>query len=664
VRLVTVDAETHWTADYSLSKMSPLEYVRDDRFELISMGIKVDNQPAEVYFGEADIRRALKQIDWNDAFLIGHNMSGFDAYIFAYRLGIRPRVWGCTLAMARPIHASTTGLSLAALVEHYGIGRKDGAILLQTRGKRLADFTRDELALMRTYNRDDVEQCYALFHRLRPHYSPSELWQIDAVIRMRTEPRFVLNETLLEQTLADVRDQRRKALIDLAEKLGIGTELADEDEIAESVRAELASTPKFCALLERCGVAVPMKPSPKNPESMIPALAKTDQEFLALQDHENPIVAAAVRARLDVKSTLLETRIEKFLTAARLAGGRLPIPLRYCGADTTGRDSGEEYNPQNLPRIAPGKPKPSDALRLSLGAPAGHKIIVADQSGIELRVNHFLWQVPYSTELYRQDPVADLYRASAAIRRGCRPEDITKEQRQASKIENLGLGFGMGWQKFKHTALVQGGMRLTDEQAIEAVEGWRALHKEIVNGWKACDRALSSIVRGVSEYIDPGNLTYTCSEGIVLPSGRLIRYPDLRYLDEDGVISEFYDGQIPEGSYEKKVMPLVGWWYGRGKNRARIYGGKVDENIVQALARDSIFDCAVEFYRRTAGMKDIGGLRPSLRVHDELIYVVPEQHAQKLLELLQHIMRTPPKWWPDLVVWSEGGVADCYGEAK
>ena len=86
-------------------------------------------------------------------------------------------------------------------------------------------------------------------------------------------------------------------------------------------------------------------------------------------------------------------------------------------------------------------------------------------------------------------------------------------------------------------------------------------------------------------------------------------------------------------------------------------GPLIVHNCVQALARDSIFDCALEYYKRT-------GLRRALRVHDELVYVVEETHAQKLLDELQAVLRTPPRWWPELVVWSEGDAAESYGSAK
>lgn len=660
----TLDFESYWDRQYSLSKLSPLEYVMGDKFELISCAIKCDDHYTDVLFGEKEIRRTLAKIDWSRAGACAHNMSGFDAYIMSYYLGIRPKMWFCTMAMARPLHAKTTGLSLAKLVQHYrreleemGIkGVKDNTVLINTQGRYLADFTADERRDMETYNRDDTEQCRGLFKILRKHYTPSELWQIDAITRMRTEPQFVLDQALLETAASIERDRKLKSLLELGKALrgeGHGTEIDwdDKEGIAEFVRSELASSHKFASLLEKLGFEVPMKPSPTNPEKEVPALSKTDEEFIEMQNHPSDLVAAAARARLDVKSTLLETRIEKYLTAGKYAGGYLPIPIRYCGADTTGRDSGEEYNPQNQPRIDPDKPKPTDCLRKSQRAPKGKVVIVADQSGIELRINHFLWKVPSSMALYRASPdKADLYRAfAAADLYRVAPEMITKPQRQIGKLAQLGLGFGSGAKTFRRIAKVMGGVDIPLESddpdtidCVTVVDKWRTAYRPIVEGWASCARGLSDIRAGLENAIDPWGLTHTCAEGIALPSGRIIRYPNLRVEEA---------GTWPDGRVKKQ------WVYADGRHKAFLTGPKVDENIVQALARDSVFDCSVDFFRST-------GLRPALRVHDELVYVVDEGPAADLLAELQRIMRTPPRWWPELVVWSEGDMAATYGDAK
>ena len=952
MKLITLDLETFWAPDYSLSKMSPLEYVMDERFQIISLGIKVDNHPTDVFFG-MDVERTLAKVKdlWGDALVLAHNNSGFDSYVLTYRLGIKPKMWGCTLAMARPLHAKTCGLSLAALVKHYGLGVKDNAALINTRGKRLEDFTPAELEAMRTYNRDDVEQCHALFHKLKRHISPAEMWQIDAMIRMRTEPAFELDTGLLETTAREEVERKHEMLYSLGSMLGVPKATIEDDEgYAAAIKAELASAPRFSALLEGLGVDVPMKASPTNPEKLIPALSKSDEAFLALLESDNEMVAAAARARLDVKSTLLESRIKSWLAYGRAAGGMMPMPLNYCGADTTGRDSGaDSLNVQNQPRVNPDKPKPSDALRMSLRAPKGKMVIVADQSGIELRVNHFLWKVEESMALYEASPdEADLYRAFASDLYGMDPAEIDAQKRQVGKVAQLGLGFGSGAATFQRIARIMGGIDIPvhavgDElSADKIVRTWRTKYHAIVSGWKRCADALKSISLGGGTQVDDWGLVHTSKEGFVLPSGRLIRYPDLRqeengtwddgrikmswvyahgrhkawltgpkatenclagdtevltdsgwkpivevlptdlvhdgdeFVRHDGLIAQpprvcitvdgvrmtpdhevlCHDGWKPAAEVTRPVRPTLrhadgadadghkwaphavgvpvrlrktsheaggscdggtqagrnsklrvrdphpdvvspkearddqaprirgvslharplpttfapilvqlrrAWhrglravartvrellgghgafvpaWAGPGSNRQRwavqpgelsmdrpanqhheqaqlrargghtgfkpgdgnrqddavqqaqswVAGALVDHttglpqpvydlrncgprhrfvvrgasgplivhNCVQALARDSIFDCALEYYKRT-------GLRPALRVHDELVYVVEETHAQKLLDELQAVLRTPPRWWPELVVWSEGDAAESYGSAK
>ena len=644
MQVVTIDFETYWDSEHTLTKMSPMAYVMSPKTEIICAAIKVGAGEAQVFFGESEVRQAFAGIDWGTSMVVAHNMSGFDSMILAWRFGVRPKLWACTLAMARPMHSKTTGNSLAKLVAHYKIGVKNQTVLMQTKGKNLKDFTQTELADMRRYNQEDTDQCYALFNELKRHYSTAELWQIDATIRMLVEPAFSVNRPMLEEALVVEIDRKRKSILTLAQHLkrsGIGSDAVGTaktvEALEEAVRADLASSAKFATLLRSLDVAVPMKPSPTNPSKEVPALAKTDEAFLALQEHDNEIVAAAARGRLAVKSTLLETRIGAFLEASAAVDGKLPVPLNYCGADTTGRWSGWAYNCQNLPRINPKSPKVSDALRNCMQAPPGHKIIVSDLSGIELRVNHFLWKVKESIDLYKSDPEADLYRAFAAARYRVTPEEVTKDQRQLAKVAQLGLGFGAGWRTFQKVAKLMGGLDLSEEDAEAVTVAWRAQYAEIVRGWKLCHASLGHIYDGVEQPIDPWALCVTCADGIRLPTGRIIRYPDLR--------SEHNE----DGSKE--------WVYGQGRHKARIYAGKVDENCVQALARDVIAGNALDFFKLTK-------LRPALMVHDELVYVVPESDAQAALDELQAIMRTPPKWWSSLVTWSEGDVADTYGAAK
>lgn len=660
MKFVFVDVESHWSMEYSLSKMPPAAYVLDPRWEFQSLTIAIGRRgTARTAIGMAEIQALVATVDWSDACVVAHNNEGFDSYVLAWRLGIKPAMWGCSMAMARPLYKRTVGIGLGKLVEHLGIGIKNNAVLIATKGRYLRDFTPDEVMQMRIYNCDDVLQCREVFYHLLPYYDREELFQIDLLIRMRVEPAFVCNQQVLQEAATAERERKHQYLLMLADMIGVepgsdeawgavddvAAQQAVDEAIAEQVRGELASTTRFAKLLASLGIEVPMKKS-NTSDNLIPALAKTDAAFIALQEHEDPVVATAARVRLDVKSTQLETRIATFQQVAEATGGLLPIPLLYCGAITSGRDSGtDNMNGQNLPRIDPAEPKPSDALRNCLEAPKGHVVIVADQSGIELRVNHFLWQVARTMDLFAAKADADLYRANAARAHGILPEQVTKVLRQLEKIKQLGLGFGAGGPTFQRVAKTMGGLVLSLEDAEDHVIDWRNAHPEIAGwhgGWAKCNQAIRWIAAGIEAPVDPWGLVHTCREGFVLPSGRLIRYPHLR---------EEPDGQWPDG------QPKTSWFYGDRQYKARIHGPKADENIVQALGRDSLFDASLEFFQDT-------GWRPKLRVHDELAYVVPEREAQGLLAHLQSLLRKSPAWWPQLITWSEGAIAHSYGQAK
>ena len=334
MKIIVADAETFWSPTHSLSKMNPVAYVMHPETELISMAVKEGNTPTKVIFGEDAIQAWADSVDWSDVMLVGHNMSGFDSMIFAWRLGVNPKMWACTLAMAKPLHGITVGGSLGKLVEHYGLGVKDQTVLHNTKGRHLKDFTPEEVRQMAIYNAADTDQTCALFFKLLPQTSKDEMRLIDMTVRMLVEPQFDVNTELLEKTLLEERERKLESLLRVAEFIGAVQPGMTEAEIAEAAKKTLASQPKFAAFLESRGVEVPMKQSPSNPDKQTYALAKTDEGFIALQEHEDPLVAAAAIARLGVKSTILETRIQTFLEMAENCDGYMPIALIYYGAQT------------------------------------------------------------------------------------------------------------------------------------------------------------------------------------------------------------------------------------------------------------------------------------------------------------------------------------------
>ena len=631
---VVLDFETYWSKEFSLTKMTAIEYVTDPQFEVVSIAIKegLDGE-TDVVFGEDAIAERLASVDWSNAACIAHNNSEFDSLVLAWRFGIKPKLWGCTLAMARPLHAKAAGGSLKALAKHYGLPDKGDLEGTNTKGKRLADFSEDELEAMREYNKLDTDLCAMLWEKLlaEPTTTPRELRLIDATIRMLVEPQLECDLRMLERGIELEAKRKDKLLADLSDKL---------DTTPEELKKTLASTAKFKQLMSELGVEIPMKTSPTTGKQ-IPALAKTDQGLTDLLEHDDPLVSTAAAVRLDVRSTILQTRMDRFRSMGERCKGMMPIPLRYYGADTTGRWSGTmRANLQNITRVNPKQRKLSDVLRCSLRAPKGKRVVVADLSGIELRVNHFLWKVPSSMKLYQRDREADLYKAFAADMYSKLPSDITKAERQLAKVAQLGLGFGAGASAFRGVARIMGGIELTESESQEVVNQWRQTYNEIARGWRTCHTALEWISNGHREAIDPWGLCVTDSHGITTPVGQ-IRYPDLRQQVDDET-----------GQSE--------WIYGHGRKQARIYAGKIDENLVQHLARNVIADNILAFAKTPLGRK----YPLAHTVHDEVVYVVDEDDAEEVLATLIELMSQPPSWWPELVTFAEGDIAQTYGSAK
>lgn len=660
---ITVDIETYWTREYSLSKISFVEYIKDPAFEIISCAIKLGNKPTYTVFGHDNVGAELRKFDWSQHAMWAHNGNEFDFPALVWTYDIHPKMFLDTVCLARPKHQSSTGCSLSALTKHYvdkldGIVLKDDSVLTKTQGRRLIDFTADELRQMAIYNTNDTTNAYLLGKHFLSDCTPDtddikavvkaanqlklELWLMDATARMICYPQFRCDTDLLERTLEQVQRDKEATLEALCEHFGVLT--------TEEVRQQLASQPKFADALRAVGVKPPLKIS-KTTGKETYALAKTDEDMQKLLEHPDERVQALASARLEVKSTLLETRLQKIATCAKLMGGWLPVPLAYHSA-TTGRWGGRVWNPQNLPRIPRDKEggivhKPANALRLALRAPKGKKVVVSDLSGIELRVNHYLWGVESTQRLYEKDPKADLYKAFAAKMYNKPESEVTKDERQLAKVAQLGLGFGAGPRTFQRVAKLMGGIDLSENEAEKVVYAWRDMYSQIYFGWQACNRAIQAMMQKSRYSIGSLELVQTDdSGGLMLPSSRVLHYPDLRV--------EF---PLSQDENRKRQGALTEIRYGRGKYTSRLSGPMLCENIVQAIARDVISWHAVEIYRAT-------GQRPALTVHDELVYVVGENTAEDHLATVNSIMRVAPPWLPGIVLWSEGDVADSYGEAK
>lgn len=619
--IVTIDFETYYSKDFSLSKMTTEEYIRSPDFEVIGVGIKVNDGATQWYTDEFNVKGALDYAKLADKAILCHNTL-FDGAILAWHYGITPKLWLDTLSMARPIHDVTTGCSLKALADHYGIGVK-GTEVVDALGKRYKDFSQYELSRYGQYCKNDVELTYKLFNILKKHYKTTELRVIDLLIRMYTEPTVELDVDLLRTHLDKVRDRKSK----LVSMLSGGRV---EEDASKSI---LMSNEKFAALLSALGVEPPTKISARTGKQAY-AFSKTDDAFTALVDHPDPRVQAAVTARLGVKSTLEETRTENLIEVAKR--GRLPIVLNYWGAHTGRLSGGDGLNLQNLPS------RGDTTIRRALRAPEGYEIIACDSSQIEARIVAWLAEQDDLVQAFREK--RDIYSEFATDVYGRTITKENKKERFVGKTCILGLGYGMGADKLQRTlAQGAGGISVTVDanEAERIVRLYRQKYWKIVQLWRKFDNAIAGMLRGEEGHI--GVVRYD-HEGMWFPNGMVLRYHELRqasggngfeYINKRAELRKFRAGD-PSAKF------------------TNIYGGKATENIVQGLA--------ALYIREVMVAAVAANMRCILQVHDEIVIASPKEYAEMHEHNLVQLMSTPPKWAPDLPVACEAGRAENYGD--
>ena len=677
MQLVTLDFETYYdTKDgYTLSKMTAEEYIRDPRFEIIGVSIAINDQPAVWYDNHGGRAvAALQQIDWADAVAVGHNLSEFDALILTEKCGCYPRAYLCTLAMGRALHGGKVSNALGNLAKLYGLPPK-GDEVVRADGKRLRDFSPEQLAAYGDYCNTDTVICRALFHIMRKHLPASELQYLSMMIRMWAEPRMLIDGELAAMYLAQLR-ANKQALLDRA---GV-----DEKT--------LRSNEKFAELLREYGIDPPMKLSKtaKNPDGSPKetyAFAKTDPAMEELLNDPDEEVATLAAARVGVKTTIEESRAARFLGISQR--GALAAPLAY-GRTHTHRAAGSgKLNLQNMgrgkavtkrtipgtllvtpdgiarfARLRPGERDGKPAmvvdtqegtswyaddvhcvgLRDHLIAPEGKVYVVADSSNIELRVCHALAGQTDTVEKLRNK--VDLYCDFASDIYGRPITKKDKTERLHGKVGMLQLQYQSGGRAFKNAARVMGGIHLSEEAANETVEAYRKRFSHVKKLWYRCEEGLKAMARGTSMYIDELGLCRTDTNKIWLPNGMAINYFNLRR--ELNVFT-----QRDQWVYDDKEKRFP-------KN---IYGGAVTENLCQALARNIVFEQALEIEKKY-GRYEMAGNGVVLMVHDEVIALVDEDDADDCLSFMLDVMSQSPTWWPDLPVAAEGDIAYAYGSAK
>lgn len=694
VRIITLDWETYYDAkDYTLSKMGPIEYIRDSRFTELCLGIRVNKEPTYVV-ELPDIRNELLalQLDQPGTYVVGHNMNGFDALILSEIHNIHPWCILDTMTMMR-----WSGLSRMMMENHktltayFGHGIKQEGTVVSNGKRYKEDFTPAEWQFFKQYCADDVTQCSENAFVLLGWMTQDAVTFSSMTAKMATQPVLQLDGPMLAGYITELDNRAQASMKEISEMFHFN----NREEFLKAIRSKA----KFCDMLRILGTEPPMKYSEKKSATMKakleadlliaeqngwptwdiqmmldnpsyytvyePALAKSDLEFTAMLDDPDPRVALLVQTRLEHNSSIERSRAVRFYELSK-SGKPLPIMLkafhahtsRYGAGNAEGKSDGT--NVQNISKRDPQKL----TLRRSIKAPAGHKLVSVDSSQIEARMLAFIAGELELVEQFREgrDPYSELAEKIFSvpwqeIKAGAKSGNKKmKAYRNVGKTAILSAGYGVGATKFSNTLLRQG-VHLSDdleqhhEMAKHAHMIYRMSNNAITSFWKECQRVIEHLCLGGEGYFGtPVGATYPFHYAMLpvpggaelvpsielLGTGYTLRYPGLRWeRNEHGKVEYFYDRP-------------------RGKNmvKTRIYGGALTENLIQALAFQLLMWQACRIYEE--------GIPMLANIHDAWLSYAPEAEAQHVQQRMEYWMSQVPEWLKGFPVACEGEIGDTY----
>nr|DAN51451.1 MAG TPA: DNA polymerase I [Caudoviricetes sp.] len=696
---ITLDFETYYSKKdkYSLTAkgMTIEKYVRNPKFEIIGLAVKVGNKPTE-WLKPAEIEDWIKHIEiaygWDNVRVIAHN-ARFDAAILGWIYNIYPKQIADTMLMSRACQL-WDGHSLDNVTKelrnryNWGIVRGDngqtiwgkfemkdlpdtlnkGDEVVNADGKQLFDFTEAEYDAYADYCITDVDLTWSAYNWFMKErkFPAKEIDVMTLTIEMFTFPVIELHIPVLQE-VEKVINEKRQALLD---KVGVTTE-------------DLRSDAKFAMLLSELGVDPPTKLNPKGETKY--AFAKKDLGFIKLLEHDDPAVVELVEARLGNKSSQAVTRVKSLLEMSDR--GLLPIPLEYYAAHTGRWGGSDGINLQNFNRnqlvdkdtpvgtkvfyadkadvvvkvLDDGKVQLARAgvvendeellhimgLRDALKAPKGKKLVVFDLAQVELRANSWMWGEEWVLDTLVQGK--DIYKVTAANTYGIPYEEVNKSQRFVGKSQQLGLGYGAGINGLK-VVMGKRSEEFTDDELQSFVNAYRSAASNIVRGWKQCKSALGAMVSGVAISFCKDNILSTDGHRIALPNGLHLTYRDIH---------------VRPGEMGPEL-----WFWGKNKQTKKpdwekTFSGKCDENCCQSLCRIIMGDIMIaireDFAKRNWSRDDA---HICLTVHDEVIVCCKDELAEEVSEIMQYQMKKSRDWYHDLPLDCAGDIAQRYGCAK
>lgn len=659
---LSIDIETRSSVD--ISKAGTYKYAQSPDFEILLLAYRGDDDPLNV----VDLKNGEELPCWlilalEDPDVIKHAYNAAFEWYCLNRAGYKTPIgqWRCTMAhglycgytagldaTGRAIGLPQDKQKLAvgkALIRYFCVPCKP----TKTNGGRTWNqpwHDADKWALFKEYCKQDVVTEHEILKRLDLFPMPEEeerLWQMDVLMNAYGVR---VDTGLIEGAL----------YID-----GISTQKLTEEAMKLTGLPNPNSQPQLVPWLNNHS-----KKQPDDPD-LLSDLQKTTVEDL-LKDKEN--LPEDVCRMLEIRQQLGKTSIKKYVAmdTARGEGDRVRGLTQYYGANRTGRYAGRLVQLQNLPRNYIKtldyarklvKAKNYDGIKLLYGnvpdtlsqlirtafiPSEGHKFVVADFSAIEARVIAWLAGEQWVNEVFATH--GKIYEATAAQMFGVPVERIVKGNpeyalRQKGKVATLALGYQGG----THSLVSMGALKmgLTEEELPDIVQRWRQANRQICGLWYAVENAALTVMetaqpQGINGLIFAleGDLIYGQSFLTVqLPSGRKLYYCR-PFLKEN----QFGKTAI---HYHTMGQQTRKW------EVTSTYGGKMTENIVQAIARD----CLAVTLERIAAR----GLQVVFHVHDEVIIDAP---METTVDEICGLMAEPIPWAPGLVLKGAGFENDYY----
>lgn len=661
MRTLHIDLETY--SDVDLPSCGVYKYVESSAFEILLFAYSYDEGMVSVIdLTQPDISipySVLLDIVSNDECIkIAHNASFERICLSRYLdLHLTSDSWHCTM-----VHASMLGMpsALAKVTKCLGLPidqQKDssGKSLIKYfccpcaptkinggRTRNRPSDAPDKWLKFIDYNRQDVVAEIAVYDKLAKFPILKQehvLWCLD----QRINDYGMLIDSSLVQTIMDFASINDASMVD------------ECIEITNGVKpSEIAKIKSWVA------------------EREDRAIESLDKEAVTTLLKDKTL-STDTRRVLEIRQQTGKTSVSKYDAIARAmcSDNRLHGCFQYYGANRTGRWAGRIFQPQNLPRntfddfdgarqmIQEGDIDLVDLMydsynnvfstliRTMVIPPIDHVFAVADYSAIEARVT--AW---FCDERWRQEVFADdgkIYEASAAQMFGVPIESVTKgsELRKKGKVAELALGYGGGVSALERMG--GGQMGLTEIEMNDIKNRWRATSPRIAKMWYKIGSAVESAVMERRRVDVAHGMYYWYSSGILfahLPSGR-----DLAYVRPKIVKGKFgkeleYEGSSTDKDDNGKLKYSGGW------GRQHAWGGKLFENLIQAIARDCLAEAMINI--------DKAGYKIIMHVHDEVIVEVPRDSAKKDLHTLESIMSEPIAWAPELLLTADGFITDYY----